>query len=281
MKQVRIIRRDSNFQWLPLYFFLPESYINSCPTLPKIPRNLHMIDSSTEITALIESEQFINELGDAIAALAFPHFGFRGWKEDYTGYFPVWKLSYVLPLWKKHIEVVTGWGWDALLHFPKDVYIPFMPNEKADEIMAEVVKRGIAEMNWQPILDVIRKMPCEEDYEPRRSRVRIDWERKWYHSRSTRIEQVSLEECMADPTHKIHRKTVAVTDIAADVESADYWERFKARLSHKDKEILVMRANGYPYEEIAARLGYKNHSGVLKRIRVIREVYEKYEQEMQ
>lgn len=26
-----------------------------------------------------------------------PHFGFGGWKEHYTGYCPVWQLSYVLP----------------------------------------------------------------------------------------------------------------------------------------------------------------------------------------
>ena len=40
--------------------------------------------------------------------------------------------------------------------------------------------------------------------------------------------------------------------------------------------ILEMRMQGYPLEEIAAKLGYKNHSGVLKRIRKIGQAYEAF-----
>ena len=53
-------------------------------------------------------------------------------------------------------------------------------------------------------------------------------------------------------------------------------ERFLAELPEKDRQILQLRLEGYTLEEIAERLGYKNHSGVLKRIRKIGEAYQQY-----
>lgn len=35
--------------------------------------------------------------------------------------------------------------------------------------------------------------------------------------------------------------------------------------------------DGFTYEEIADRLGYQNHSGVIKRMQAIREAFIKYE----
>lgn len=39
----------------------------------------------------------------------------------------------------------------------------------------------------------------------------------------------------------------------------DFQYRFKALLSDRDKENLELRAEGVTYEEVAMRLGYKNH----------------------
>ncbi len=41
-------------------------------------------------------------------------------------------------------------------------------------------------------------------------------------------------------------------------------------------QILELRMSGDTLEEIAEKLGYKNHSGVLKRIRKIGQAYEAY-----
>jgi transcriptional regulator len=50
-------------------------------------------------------------------------------------------------------------------------------------------------------------------------------------------------------------------------------DQFKSKISEKDFEILTMRMNGKTYEEIAEKLGYKNHSGIIKRIKRIAEAY--------
>ena len=41
-------------------------------------------------------------------------------------------------------------------------------------------------------------------------------------------------------------------------------------------QILELRMSGDTLEDIAEKLGYKNHSGVLKRIRKIGQAYEAY-----
>ena len=52
----------------------------------------------------MQSDAFLNEVMDAVASLTFPHFGFGGWKEHYTGWCPVWRLSYSLPLWAEEVN---------------------------------------------------------------------------------------------------------------------------------------------------------------------------------
>ena len=59
--------------------------------------------------------------------------------------------------------------------------------------MERVVKRGIAEQNWQPILDVVKEMPCDDDFENWETNVRIDFIRKWYHTRLKKFRQFHLK----------------------------------------------------------------------------------------
>ena len=101
-----------------------------------------------------------------MAALVFPHFGFGGWKEHYTGYFPAWYLSYALSLWAKGIERERGWGPQALFSLSPDFEIPFFDPEDVKASIGSVVRRTIEEQGWGPMLDVVREMPCAEDFEP-------------------------------------------------------------------------------------------------------------------
>ena len=272
------IRSNNNLAYLPLAYFLPEEMITRCPTLRKLPRCLGEVAASDNMIALINSDQLQNEIMDSIAALAFPHFGFAGWKEHYTGDFPVWKLSYSLPLWAKLLEEVTGWGLQMLLQTPSTEFIPFFDSAYINEAMFRVVKRGIEIEGWQPMLDVVREMPCDEDFEKVISNARIDFIRRWYHTRSKRVQTVSLEECLEDDEHGIYEIEDKTAQFEDTINSDDYVERFKARLSEKDMKILEMRVNGLTYEKIAQIMGYKNHSGIIKRIRVIAKEFEDYEE---
>ena len=270
--------RDSNLNYLPFMYFLPEDLIAKFPTLRTLPRCLGVIARSQKLMDLIASDQFFNEIMDASAALVFPHFGFGGWKEHYTIDCPVWKFSYYLPLWNRLLKEETGWGLQALMTTPSTRSIPFFAPDYIKKVMERVVKRGIAEENVQPILDVVREMPCDEDFEQWDTNVRKDFLRKWYHTRSKKVQTVSLEACMEDEAHSIHEMVADTCDVAEIAAANDFAERFKARLSMRDGEILELRMQGFKYKEIGEKLGYKNPSGVIKRMQAITQDFIKYEE---
>ena len=271
------ISRTSNLAFLPLAYFLPEEIITKCPTLRKLPRCLGDIVNSKRKMKMINSDQFRIEVMDSTAALTFPHFGFRGWKEHYSGDFPVWRLSYSTGLWGKLLEEETGWGLKVLLQTPSRELIPYFEKDYINEAMRLIVERAIEEQGWQPILDVVKELPCDEDFEKVNSFVRIDFLRKWYHTRVENVQTVSLEECLEDDEHGIYYVEDKSTPFENNVVGDDYVVRFKAGLSEKDIIILEMRVNGLTYEKIAERMGYKNHSGVIKRIKAIAKDFEDYE----
>jgi len=271
--------RTNNINYLPLVYFLPAEIFSACPTLCKIPRCFGEMAESDSMLNLIKSDQFFVETADAVAAMTFPHFGFRGWKEHYTGDFPVWKLSYYLPLWVKLLEEETGWGLQMLFASSTTDRIPFIDAEFATVTMSRVVHRAIEEQGWQPMLDVIKEMPCDEDFEKVHSRVRIDFLRKWYHTRAERVKTVSLEQSLEDSRNDIYTLEGENAHFVTDIVSEDYIERLKTQLSEKDLKILELRVEGRTYEEIARIMGYKNHSGIIKRIRAISAAYEDYEDE--
>ena len=267
---------DSPVRYLPLVYMLPHDLLIRCPILRKLPRSMGELNASPEWAEVIQSDTFLNEVMDAVASLAFPHFGFGGWKEHYTGWCPIWRLSYSLPLWAKGVERVRGWGVQSLFRLPPDFEIPFFDPEDVKAVMGQVVRQTIEEQGWGPMLETVREMSCDEDFEPWDTNVRKDFLRKWYHTRSKRVQTVSLEACMEDEDSGIHSLPDPAGDFTGQVEGEDFCQRFKATLSEKDMAILELRVEGYGYKEIADKLGYKNHSGVIKRIEAVKKKLKEY-----
>ncbi|CAK7012709.1 MAG: hypothetical protein DELT_03222 [Desulfovibrio sp.] len=272
---------DSNIRYLPLVYFLPEDVFLKCLTLRKLPRDLSELSASAEKIESIKGDPFLKEIADAMAGLAFPHFGFRGWIEHYTGYTPAWQLAYALPLWAQGVEQETGWGVQALFRTLPHTAFPFPDAGYVKEVMRRVVKRAVEENGWQPILDVVKEMPCEEDFMRWDTKVRKDFLRKWYHTRSKRVKTVSLEACMEDEGHGVYQVRDKSAGFEDRIAGEDYIQRFKALLPQKDVKILELRMAGFTYGEIADRLGYKNHSGVIKRMQAIKKKFIQYENEQQ
>ena len=270
---------DSPVRYLPLVYMLPHDLLIRCPILRKLPRSMGELNASPEWAEVIQSDTFLNEVMDAVASLAFPHFGFGGWKEHYTGWCPIWRLSYSLPLWAKGVERVRGWGVQSLFRLPPDFEIPFFDPDDVRSVMKQVVEQTIEEQGWGPMLETVREMSCDEDFEPWDTNVRKDFLRKWYHTRSKRVQTVSLEACMEDEDSGIHSLPDPAGDFTGQVEGEDFCQRFKATLSEKDMAILELRVEGYGYKEIADKLRYKNHSGVIKRMEAIKKRFIQYENE--
>ena len=269
---------DTNLRYLPLVYLLSPDLLAGCSTLRKLPRSMGGLNASPEWAEVIQSDAFLKEIMDAAASLAFPHFGFSGWKEHYTGYSPVWRLSYSLPLWAKGVERVIGWGLQAMFRLPPDFEIPFFDPEHVRALFEAVVGQAIDEQGWRPMLEVVREMPCDEDFEPWDTNARKDFLRKWYHTRSKRVQTVSLEELMeSDENDSIFYLPDPSQNVEDYVIAKDFVERLIATLPERDRQIVQLRQDGYTYVEIADALGYGNHSGVIKRIEVVKKKYRDYQ----
>ena len=130
---------DSNLRYLPLVYLIPAELMSRCPTLMKIPRNPYQVLQSNDWLDFIDSDQFLDEIMDAVSSLVFPFFGFRGWKEHYTGDFPVWRLSYSIPLWAKGVEQEIGWNLQRLFQLPRNAEIVFLPDKQIKELFEKIV----------------------------------------------------------------------------------------------------------------------------------------------
>lgn len=270
---------DSPVRYLPLAYLLPCDVLSRYPTLRRLPRSLGALNASPEWHRILLSQQFPSEIMDAVASVVFPHLGFGGWKEHYTANSPAWRLSYALPLWAKGVERVWGWGVQKLFRLPPNFKIPFFEADDVQAMMKQVVEQTIGEQDWRPILEAVREMPCDEDFEKWDTHVRKDFLRKWYHTRSKWVRTVSLEACMEDKDSKIYSLPAPEGDVAEQAAEKDFCNRFKAALSERDRTILELRGEGYGYQEIADKLGYKTHSAVIKRMEAIKKRFVRYENE--
>lgn len=271
---------DNNLIYLPFAYFLPEELYFRFPTLRKLPRTLNELFSDEEMIDLINSDQFLDDVWDAIALLVFPHTGFRGKFFDYEEHSPVWMFCYSHQLWMQLLALETGWGIDLVLQIPSTTYIKFFDSDDIKETMKVLVNIGLQTENFAETLDIMREYPCDEDFRPALSNARIDFYRKWYHVRTKAGVMLSLDDNLFidedNPEYNGDYYSIVPADERVDFNNIieeDYCTRFKKLLSDRDRQILEMRELGLTFEYIAEKLGYKTHSAVVKRMNAIKKVF--------
>lgn len=115
--------------------------------------------------------------------------------------------------------------------------------------------------NLRAIVDTIRSHRVVDDFSPRWSFAKEDFERKLYRKRA-RVKVTFVEL----------RDTIAVHGPEAEVDEHLLWQDFFAILNPKESQVVVCLRNGVTKAaEIAKLLGYANHSPVSKSLRRIRQ----------
>jgi hypothetical protein len=111
------------------------------------------------------------------------------------------------------------------------------------------------------ILDAIRSNRVEEDFSPRWSYEREDFERKLYRKRNKiKVQFVELND------------TIPVHGPETDVEENLLWQSLFAILNPKERRVAIcLRSGVSKLAGIAEFLGYANHSPVSKALKRIRE----------
>ena len=268
------VLRFRNAEFIPAFYFIPESFLLKCgQELCSIPRDFNQLMVNQDAIRLVASDLFLECIVDCYAYMAWPYLcPDIPYMEILSGYSPAWKIAHSAPIW---IDELTRTGilptFNDLFRKPKEtLYFGFVPIEEVSLHMSIIVPSAVERHDLQVILDTEKEYRCFEDFDYRESNQKIDFIRKWYHTR-TKHPQISLEgyqeHCkqyyddieweIPDPISSFEEEVEARVDV----------NKFLSKIKDKDKQILWMRAEGYTNQEIADRLGYKTHSAVVKRIK--------------
>lgn len=245
--------------FLSAFYFIPKCLLDKCPAeiqnFPRRPRDLLYDEKAIEIA---NSDLFLLAMIDTLAYLVWPHLGIPGEMESYSGYDPGWRIAHCTSYWA-----------EAMM-------------EEATEILAQAVPAGLQKHGLTAVLETVKEMRCEEDFDYRASHQKTDYYRKQYHTRS-KHPQCSLEELQEKYIEQYDGEEFDVPDPGDDMEEqsnsqADI-EQFLASLPERDRQIVEGRLNGETMEEIAQRVGYKTHSAVWKRLEKIGSIYKERNQD--
>ena len=273
-----------NAEFIPAYLFIPEEIIQKCPQeIKRLPRQVGRFFRDWNTIEIIESDLFLELIIDAYASMVWPYMGVGGSMERFSGYEPAWIFAHSPAYW---IQGLMDAGVmptaEELGNLSPETYVDFVSLEAASALLSFIVPLTMEKHDMPEIIEVAREFRCFEDFDTRNSNQKTDFYRRWYHTRSIHAE-LSLEQLLhpdseedEDGKKKERDLPDPRVDVDEEVVAAVDADRFLAGLSEKDRQILLLRLSGHTLEEIADKLGYKNHSGVLKRIRKIGNAYEKY-----
>ena len=173
------------------------------------------------------------------------------------------------------LPTVEAWIQNA----PLDDYFGFVDVLEVHIILETVVPATMERYNFDRVLQITDEYRCFEDFDTRYSLQKSEFKREWYHKR-TKKPMISLESFREDYAEQNDGAEWDVADPTVEIElyvtDQIQVEQFMKTLNKKDIQILEMRMFGLTLEEIANKLGYKTHTGVLKRIRKIGRYYEKF-----
>ena len=139
--------------------------------------------------------------------------------------------------------------------------------QEAWEATKEIVELADQRGKLRAIIDAVRSNRVADDFSPRWSYAKEDFERKLYHKRSKiRVTFVELDE------------TIPVYAPSSELEENLLWEDFFTLLDRKEKHVVVCPLkNGITrLGDIARQLGYANHSPISKTLSRIREKAKKF-----
>ena len=274
---------EDNKSWLTLFYSLPEELVSKRPAYMHLSRCPFDVIRSDDYAELLNTDVFLELVWDCYAWSAWQYFvvpnkdgDYReipGSFNSYSGDFPLWRLSYtIIPYIREKFEHI-GLSFQSLFNMPRGMEVPFMTYQQFSNLIGSVVPMIVKEQNWQPMIDTIWATRDETDYVFRNSLVKKDFMRRWSHSRTDVGAMLSLEQLMEDAPDTITSESVSFEEEV--IESAAF-EAFITTLSERDRQIIQFKADGFTLKEIAAKVGYQNHSAVSKRIHQISEKYAEY-----
>ena len=149
-------------------------------------------------------------------------------------------------------------------------------NRVVDEFLAKMMSLLLQAQSVPELVELQKSMASHEDFSETvvQNFSKIDFGRKWTHSRSEAGAVLSLDSLIeafqdAIPVEPLDNAT-------EEVEVIDIERKVLEKLNETDKEIYLLKKPGYTQNEIAEKLCFKNASAVSKRLTKIKQLFAEY-----
>lgn len=143
-----------------------------------------------------------------------------------------------------------------------------------DETLIETVMQG---HQVPAIFGVSKKIPQHEDFTERLNQDKINFYNKWTHAKTKLGAPVLFSELSEDETTDIEgAKMFFANDPEEEQRYIFLRDEFAKTLNSTDKEIYYLSEKGITQKEIAKRLGYKTHSAVSKRMKIMNKNFKEF-----
>ena len=150
-----------------------------------------------------------------------------------------------------------------------DEEIMLAVDKVADNLMNFMIGKMMVSQSVPEIMQITKKHGAHEDFKPsvKDNHDRIDFERKWDHTRTKLGKMLSFDELDPDDESLAYWDDEPIDDEAAFV---DLTKRFLDSLANEtDRDIVMFKLKGKTQSEIAAKLGF-TQGAIAKRLKKIK-----------
>jgi len=143
-----------------------------------------------------------------------------------------------------------------------------------DETLIETVMQG---HHVPAIFGVSKKIPQHEDFTERLNQDKINFYNKWTHAKTKLGVPLLFSELSEDETTDIEgAKMFFANDPEEERRYIFLRDEFSKTLNSTNKEIYYLSEKGITQKKIAKRLGYKTHSAVSKRMKIMNNNFKEF-----
>ena len=264
------------FIYLPIFYLIPDE-IAIKRKLADFPRDPNMVVYNDHWREVYHSKHFQVMLLDTWGWMMWQSLGIRGGVDNYSKNDPFVQMVFAIPMWAWLVDEM-GITTDYLASLAPGTEIPFLTMEQAAHNCDQIAKRfwNHPFLKMREVWDVVKNHRDHRDYSNRMSHAKMDFHRQYYHTRAkTKVEPI-IGEYGEDGEEEVIHAPYTPNEYA-EVETRIWFDRFLQLLNDKDRQIVKLLEEGYTQEEIGKILGYSNHSGVAKRIKYIRAIFEDFQ----
>ena len=246
-----------------MMFYLLSEDIVARTEITDFPRDPYLVLKDPKWREVYESDYFDLVLTDTWAWLVWEHLGIKGGMEKYSGFDPFWRLAHAYPLWIQAFNKM-GLTAEVYFNFEPGYALRYLSREELDLNITEMMQFFINNSKFLQWKEVILENRCWEDYCTRKSSQKVDFYRKWYHTR-TNIKNTDFIQAEQQPYYP-YEKIISRLDT----------QRFLLTSCEEDQKMIKLLLMGYTQVEIAIKMGYANHSGISERLKRIGRDYKEY-----